>query len=58
MIIPRTTRTALATLAVAVIVGALSACAASAGSSAQPGFTSGNGLTVQRCSSSTPVCTT
>jgi S-formylglutathione hydrolase FrmB len=47
MMVPRTTRTALATLAVTVIVGALSACAATAGSSAQPGFTSGNGLTVQ-----------
>lgn len=47
MTVPRTTRTALATLAVAVIVGVLSACAASAGSSARSGFTSGNGLTVQ-----------
>ena len=47
MRVPRTRRTALATLAVTVIVGALSACAASAGSSPQAGFTSGNGLTVQ-----------
>jgi len=45
--VARTTRTGLATLTVAVIVGALSACAASAGSSALRGFTSGNGLAVQ-----------